>query len=311
MHETVRDHERPRLTVAPVTGPADADQGPAELDRTTSFVVRNWVVLGAAALLGAVAGYFGSHLLSKVYRAELVMVPVHDDDSSPLKSAMGGIGAIASLAGVDIGKNDDQTAEFIATLSSRLLLERFIADNNLLPVLFAKQWDTETKTWHVKPGRRVPSLQDGYYALTKGILSVVEEKQTGIITVRVDWKDPVQAAKWANELVDRVNQQARMRTMHDSDLSIQYLNKELENTQQPVEIRQSMFSVLESQINKRMMAATRPDFAFRVVDPAQAAEPNRFVRPIPLLLAGLGFFFGGLLAMVAIMISERSRARKN
>jgi uncharacterized protein involved in exopolysaccharide biosynthesis len=309
MQETVRDLERPRLAVAPAIPQNDADVGPAELDRASSFVVRNWVVLGSAALLGAVAGWVASHFMTKVYRGEVVMVPVHDDNS-PLKGAMGGIGAIASLAGVDLANVDDQTPEFIATLTSRVLLEQFIADNNLLPVLFAKKWDSATKTWRVKSGARIPTLQDGYYALTKGILTVVDDKQTHVINVHVDWKDPAQAAKWANELVDRVNQRARMRTMRNAELSIDYLNKELENTQ-AVEVRASIFSVLESQIDKRMMAATRPDFAFRVVDPAEAPPPNRFVRPIPLLIAGIGLFCGGLLAMVAIMISERWRARNN
>src|SRR5438132_24258 len=110
MHETVRDHERPRLAVAPTMAQVDADLGPAELDRVSSFLTRNWVVLGAAALLGAVAGLVGSHFLTKVYRAEVLIVPVHDA-TSPLKSAMGGIGAIASFAGVDINKVDDHACE--------------------------------------------------------------------------------------------------------------------------------------------------------------------------------------------------------
>jgi uncharacterized protein involved in exopolysaccharide biosynthesis len=105
-----------------------------------------------------------------------------------------------------------------------------------------------------------------------------------------------------------VNQLARQRAMHDTEVSVNYLNRELATTQ-AVEIRQSIFSVLESEINKRMMAATRADFAFRVIDPAQAAEPNHFVRPIPLLLAGIGLFCGGLLGTLAVMFTQRRRPR--
>jgi uncharacterized protein involved in exopolysaccharide biosynthesis len=308
MREPGREHERPRLAVAPAAALADTDAGPAELDRASSFLVRNWLVIAVAALLGAVAGFFGSRYMTKIYRAEVLLAAVHDD-SSPLKQAMGGIGALANLAGVDIGKMDDQTPEFIATLTSRVVVEQFIADNNLLPVLFADKWDAGGRRWRLKSGERPPSLQDGYFKLTKGILTVVQDKLTGLITVRVDWKDPVQAANWANQLVDRVNQEARTREMHAADLSVDYLNKELERTQ-TLEIRESIFSVLESQIDKRMMAATRADFAFKIIDPAQVSEPNRFVRPIPLLVAGIGLFCGGLLAMVAVMINQRLRARK-
>jgi hypothetical protein len=151
----------------------------------------------------------GSFFMTKIYRAEILLAPVHDDNS-PLKSAMGGIGELASLAGVDM-KMDDQTPEFVATLTSRLLIEPFIADNNLLPVLFYKRWDPDTHSW--RKDMRVPTLQDGYYLLTKGVMSVVEDKLTGLITVKVDWKDPEQAAKWANGLVERVRQQARERAM--------------------------------------------------------------------------------------------------
>jgi capsular polysaccharide biosynthesis protein len=305
MRETVREHDRPRLAVAPPAA-VDADQGPSELDRASSFLVRNWLVIGTAALLGAVAALVGSFFMTKIYRAEILLAPVHDDNS-PLKSAMGGIGELASLAGVDM-KMDDQTPEFVATLTSRLLIEPFIADNNLLPVLFYKRWDPDTHSW--RKDMRVPTLQDGYYLLTKGVMSVVEDKLTGLITVKVDWKDPEQAAKWANGLVDRVRQQARERAMHDSDQSIQYLNRELEHTQ-AVEIRESIFSVLENEINKRMMAATRADFAFRIIDPAQAPQLTRYVRPIPLLMAAIGLFGGGLLGMIAVMLSQRLRARKN
>ena len=306
MLETLRDPERPRLAVAGAIPQADADSGPGELDRASSFLARNWVVLGTAALLGAVAAMVVSHFMTKVYRAEILLAPVHDD-SSPLKSAMGGIGAIASLAGMDLGNMNDQTPEFLATLTSRVLVEQFISDNNLLPVLFDQKWDPVRKAW--RPGMRVPTVQDGFYLLTKGIMTVVEDKQTELVTVRVDWKNPIQAAQWANELVDRVNRQARTRAIRDTDLSVEYLNKELERTQ-AVEIRESIFSVLETQIDKRMMAATKADFAFRVIDPAQAPQLTRFVRPIPLLMAAIGLFCGGLLGMVAIMISQRVRARK-
>jgi uncharacterized protein involved in exopolysaccharide biosynthesis len=80
---------------------------------------------------------------------------------------------------------------------------------------------------------------------------------------------------------------------------------------QAVEIRESIFSVLENEINKRMMAATRADFAFRIIDPAQAPQLTRYVRPIPLLMAAIGLFGGGLLGMIAVMLSQRLRARKN
>ena len=37
--------------------------------------------------------------------------------------------------------------------------------------------------------------------LSKSILSVVEDKKSGLINLSISWKDPEVAADWANDLV--------------------------------------------------------------------------------------------------------------
>ena len=59
-------------------------------------------------------------------------------------------------------------------------------------------------------------------------------------------------------------------------------------------------SLIESQINKIMLANVRKDYAFQVIDPAMSPSADSQLRPNrPLIVAVgivLGFFTGGLAA---------------
>lgn len=292
----------PRAAVA-----ADLDAGPAEVDPISGFLLRHWLIISVAAILGTVAGFGLSFVLPKVYRAEILVQPVSADSGSPLRSLLGQYGgALAEVAGGGGAGRGllgavNPTAAVVALLKSRLFIEAFITDNNLLPVLFHKRWDQEHGRWRLKPGQNPPTIQDAYGMFTKTVMHVEEDKEKGLITINIEWTDASLAADWANALVQRLNEGARRRALANSDRSIDYLNKELERTQ-TVEIRNSIYSVLEQQINNRMLANTRPDFAFSVIDPAQAPEPNKYVRPIPLLLAAIGFFAGALCALFAVVL---------
>ena len=41
----------------------------------------------------------------------------------------------------------------------------------------------------------------------KSILSVDEDKKSGLISLSISWKDPEVAAQWANDLVKQLNEQ--------------------------------------------------------------------------------------------------------
>jgi uncharacterized protein involved in exopolysaccharide biosynthesis len=298
--------------VDPVTQEPDA--GPEEFDPVSHFLVRHWVIIVLSALVGAAAAYGLSSFMTRVYRAEVLVQPVASEGGSGLRSLLGQAGgslaAIAGLAGGELARGPNSTPAVVAMLKSRLFIDAFIDERNLLPVLFQKRWDPVQKRWRVKPGQSPPTIQDGYGMFVKNVMHVLEDKEKGLITINIEWTDPEVASDWANNLVLRLNEQARRRAILNADRSVEYLDKELEHTQ-TVEIRNSIYTLLEQQINNRMMANTRPDFAFTVIDPAQTPERNKFVRPIPLLMAAIGFFVGALLAIAAVMLVPRARSALN
>ncbi len=271
------------------------------------FMRRYRLVLFASACIGAVAAWGISHLFPRIYRAEVLVVPVASEQStSTLSSLASRLGAISGLAGLDLGSNDKSTSTAVALLQSRRFIEQFITEHNLLPVLFASRWDTATGRWNVGPGQTPPSLADAYERFEKDIMTVTDDKKTGLMLLRIEWLDRRQASEWANALIAELNANTRDLAMRDATDNMEYLNREL-RTAETVELRQSIYSLLQMQMNKRMMASTRPEYSFRVIDPAQAPEPRKSVRPHRLTYMLVGAVLGGL---IGLWIAARYRRRR-
>ena len=88
--------------------------------------------------------------MTPVYQAEVTLAPVGEEKSSGLAALAGQFGGLASLAGVNLGGGGGKTNETIATLNSRVFIDKFIKDKNLMPVLFSDVWNSRTNTWKVK-----------------------------------------------------------------------------------------------------------------------------------------------------------------
>jgi uncharacterized protein involved in exopolysaccharide biosynthesis len=255
-----------------------------------------WLII-AASLLFAFLAVAGSFLITPEYRSQAVLAPVGADRSG-LSSLAGQFGGLASLAGINLGA-EDNVAESIAVLQSRALTERFIRERNLLPVIFHEDWDSESGSWAVDDPRDVPTAARGVERFNKSIRTVNQDVETGLVTLAIDWRDPVLARDWAQGLVDAVNADMRRRAIELSERNIDFLKGQLKATDE-VELRTAVYSVLENEMKNAMLAAVRTDFAFEVLDPPvvpeRAAWPNRF------LFAVVGLFAGALIGLLAVLM---------
>ena len=104
-----------------------------------------------------------------------------------------------------------------------------------------------------------------------------------------------------------MNQSIRNKTIEESRRSIVYLNEQLAKTDaQGVE--QAIYGLMEEQLNRIMYANVRDEYAFKVIDPAFAADLDAFVKPNRSLIAALGMFFGGVLGLlIAVVMFRRGR----
>jgi uncharacterized protein involved in exopolysaccharide biosynthesis len=265
-----------------------------------------WLVLGSILLFAAMAA-FAAYRMTPMYKAEVVVIPVKSDDArSALTSMVGQLGGLASVAGLSLSGGGNKE-EYIQYLRSNALTARFIEKENLLPVLFARRWDSAKGAWDVDDPEDVPTLADGMRFFNDRVRSVNEERRTGIVTLGVVWSDRELAAQWANQLVDLANSDLRQRAVDEAKASAEYLNAEIAKTTL-VEVRDAIYRVLESQIKNVMLANVRGQYAFRVIDPAIPPDADDTVRPKRLAMILLGAVFGGAVGL-AIVLWQLRRLR--
>jgi uncharacterized protein involved in exopolysaccharide biosynthesis len=261
---------------------------------------RLWIVCCMAICTLAALAY--ALLSTPIYRASTVLIATGNQRnslSSSLTSALGDVGGLASLAGITIGSGDATTQEALAVLRSRQFTEQLIVDLNLMPELFAGLWDAKAGKWTVA-GPEQPTLAKAFKYFDKRIRTVEFDRKTGLVTLRVDWTEPTQAAAWANEMVRRLNLVMRSRAIEQSMASLEFLRKELAATTQ-VETREAINRLIEAQIKQRMLANVTHEYAFRVVDPALPSDRDDPLKPNKLLLLVGGPIFGLLLGIVLVL----------
>jgi len=254
---------------------------------------RRWLI-GGVTIAFLAAGVAHALLTRPVYQAEAVLAPVNPDSaSSGLGAVVSQFGSLASLAGLP-GMTGSSTQEAVAVLKSRSFTAQFIAQRNLLPVLFSDDWDKRSGKWTTSD-EDAPTLADGVELFDDQIRSVSIDFDTGLVSLFVEWSDPSLAAEWANELTTQLNRTMREREMRDASRSLEYLRQELSKSD-VVEMRDALYKLIEEQEKRRMLASVYEQFAFRVLDPAvapQADEPVRPRRLVIVLMAGLlGLLFG-------------------
>jgi uncharacterized protein involved in exopolysaccharide biosynthesis len=243
--------------------------------------------------------------LPQVYRAEVLLVPTINESrmDAGVAAARDNLAGLASRFGVSVGRTTaDAQAEVIATLKARSFIYAFLSDQSLLPVLFADKWDAQARRWTVEADE-IPTLADGYRHFMDNVLEVRSDIQTGLVTVRIEWFDPQIAALWANELVTRINELMRKNAITEAEGSLAYLRGELAR-EQPVELQQMIYRLIENDLAKISMAQGRNQYAFRVIDPATAPQVDEYFRPRRLLIIAVGLVFGVFLSLMIAWLRE-------
>jgi uncharacterized protein involved in exopolysaccharide biosynthesis len=257
-----------------------------------------WLIIGVTAAFAVVSVVYAL-AAPEWYRAEVLLAPAEERSSSALSGTLGGL---ASLAGVSVGGGD--SVEAIAILGSRKFSAEFIEDRNLLPVFFADAWDSASNDWLPEVEADRPDIRDAVRYFVDNVRSITEDRDSGLVTLAVEWTDPRLAEDWANALVQRLNDSMRQRALSEAEANVTYLQLELGKTS-VVTLQQSIGRLMESELQKLMLARGNSEFAFRVVDPAQ--EPKVRSRPRRSLIVVLSTFVGGLIAVLLVMIRHKSR----
>lgn len=276
-------------------GLSDAD-GDIDLAGIWRFVRENRYLILASTFVFTVILLVVALKTTPIFRAETVITGVHSLNSGGaggLGSQLGGLANIASLAGVNLEGGSSADREAKAIVQSRSLVQEFIQKNNLIGVLLPHP---------SKP----PTLWLAVKTFKENVLSIKEDKRSGLLTIDVDWEDPTVAAQWANGFVALANQRIRARAIDEATRNIEFLNQQISHTG-VVEVQHAIYNLIESETKTLMVANARTEFAFTVIDPAVPPERKLSPRRTLYVLFGtfVGFSFG---ILIAYLRSVRARS---
>jgi uncharacterized protein involved in exopolysaccharide biosynthesis len=214
----------------------------------------------------------------RVYRGEAVVLAVTADSRSSglasLASQLGALSSLGFLGGLTGGSSEHGRA--LAVLRSRGFAVRVIEREHLLRELYADRWDTQADRWQA--ASEVPTIEDGYLRLSKRHYRVLEDEKTHLIRVRVDWPEPTRAAELANGIVAQLNDEIRQLDVSESQQAIRLLEAEIAATG-TVEIRQTLFQLLQTHVNRVVVARARPQYALSVIDAASPSDDDKPASP--------------------------------
>jgi uncharacterized protein involved in exopolysaccharide biosynthesis len=263
-------------------------------------IARGWKTVAMTVVVCASCVAIAAFAITPIYRASVVLAPTEQTRAGSLGQIAEQLSGLASIAGGGPADVETSTGEAVATLRSRVFVDRFILEQGLLDELSAHGT--------LMPGflgRSESSPQRAYQTFIDDVFSVRQDRDSGLYTLSIDWYDRERAARWANLLVERLNDETRRVAIERAERQIGYLNAELEKAT-VLGTREAVFRLLENEIKSSMIASAHRDFAFRVIDPAIAPEPGYFRWP----RRGLMIFAGAVLgfALGALLVARPDRA---
>ncbi len=299
-----------------------------EIDLRELFIALwkgKWIIILSTIVFAAGAVAYALHL-PNIYRSDVLLAPAESSGSGGLSKMAAQFGGLASLAGINLGGgSSSQTDLAVQVLKSRQFIDAFIQKHDLLvPLMASKGWDLganklvyNTELYDQTSGKWLreakglrgsePSAQEAYAQFSKEVLTVSQDKESGLYTIGVSFYSPYLAQQWASWLVEDINQVMRERTIAESTQNLNYLNEQLAKTA-VADMQSTFYTLIEEQTKSLMLAEVQEEFIFKVVDPA--VVPELKAKPKRALIAVLGTLLGGMLGVAIVLVRFAFRKDK-
>jgi len=257
------------------------------------------MLIGAVTLGFAIAANIGSRYMQRAYMSTISMLSAQEDSDNAMQRVTNQLGAVAGLLGVGAQGGRRDVNESLATLRSRILVADFLKAEQFLDDVLDLLGPEA-----IADLSEEDRLQAAVTYFQDNILTVAYDSRTSLMVVSMTWTDRHVAAKLANGYIAFANEAMRKRGIASARNRIEFLHKAAEDAG-TVELRQAIYRLVEAQVNAEMMAETKPDYAFLIMDPAVPAGVNEFVRPQKWLLTVMAAMFGGGLAFGVLVLLGR------
>ena len=265
-----------------------------------------------------------AYALSKpnIYQATVLLAPAqYEGGSAGLKGQLGGI---ASLAGISLGGGGGTSATVIAKeiLQSRAFLRDFIHRHDLsVPLIAALAWDDKSEEWildrDIYDGTseqwlmdaggksQAPTDWDMVKKFKNEHLSLIEDKESGMITLRVKNLSPLAAKDWAENLVRDINEHMREQDVAEAEARIAHLEKKISETN-IAGMQQVFYQLIENESRTVMLANAQSEYVFKTIDPA--VVPQEQSEPKRAQICVMATTLGGMLGVLVVFVIASVRS---
>ena len=275
-----------------------------------------WIII-VTTFVFAVGSVLYALSLPNIYKSDALLAPAESSNGGGLSKMAGQLGGLAALAGVNLGAGESsQTDLAVQVMKSRQFVEAFINKHDLLvPLMAVKDWDLTnnklildeelynltTGEWLREPdGLRgsTPTAQEAFEVFNNEVLSISQDKESGLYTVSVKYYSPYIAQQWVNWLIEDINKVMRERTIAETSQNLAYLNAQLKKTA-VADMQSTFYKLIEEQTKSLMLAEVQEEFVFKVIDPAVIPEIKD--APKRALICVLGTVLGGLCGIAFVL----------
>lgn len=257
------------------------------LSALIAFVSENSRLLLLSAIAGLAFGFGASYAIPKSYVSNSLLAIREQTDGISI-----GVGVPSGLSGLarSVGLKDSSapSEKWVAFMKSEALGQEFVTQQNLVESLAPESVFHRYITRSTGEKERSKSKL-AYKVFDNKIRRVRVDERTGLVTLGMRWRDPTTAAKLVGAYVDFVNKKISQREIEDAEQNLKYLRAAWKDSDQ-VSVRAAVAHVTEVQMNRLMLAKSRADFAFEVIEPANVRDETDFDSPQRIVFAALGGF---------------------
>ncbi|TOO98165.1 LPS O-antigen length regulator, partial [Vibrio parahaemolyticus] len=247
--------------------PTNPQHGDDEVDLRELFKTLwkgKWIII-VTTFAFAIGSVLYALSLPNIYKADALLAPAESSNGGGLSKMAGQLGGLAALAGVNFGAGESsQTDLAVQVMKSRQFVEAFINKHDLLvPLMAAKDWDLannklilDEKLYNPNTGEwlresvglrgATPTAQEAFELFNKEVLSVSQDKESGLYTVSVKSYSPYIAQQWVNWLIEDINNVMRERTIAETSQNLAYLNRQLKKTA-VADMQSTFYKLIEDQ----------------------------------------------------------------
>ena len=296
-----------------------------DLRELFSLLMAGKLLIMASVTLAGILALAVTLVMPNVYRSTTILVPKPDSGTGGLSRLAAQYGGLASLAGINLGGLDSdglpKSTIALKKMQSFSFFEQHLYDELLVDLMAVESWEAEVKIleydeeiYDVESGEWVrdvdfpysvkPSAQEAHEEFLE-LLTVSEDKQSGLISVSMEHQSPDIAKRWLEMMVLRVSEDLRAKDIAEAEDSIAFLERQREKTSL-VSLDEVFAQLIEEQTKKIMLANVSRDYLFDIIDPPVAPEMK--AKPNRTLICALSALIGGILGTLFVLMRRFGKA---